>query len=103
MENYSRELLHPAHVVTGRGDAADESGVVNPAARRRRLPRLSIAARVRRLGDGLAALSGARADVLESAPGARARFVALGGGLLSTGGVPRSSWGVARHTRSGRR
>jgi hypothetical protein len=42
---------------------------------------------LRRLGDGLAVLGGARADVLEAAPGARPRFVALGGVLLSTGGL----------------
>jgi hypothetical protein len=69
-------------MVTDDDDAAYESGVVNPAARRRWLPRLSLAARVRRLGDGMAALSGARADVLESALGARVRFVAPGGVLL---------------------
>ncbi|MGR6965336.1 DUF4407 domain-containing protein [Geodermatophilus sp. URMC 61] len=40
-----------------------------------------------RLGDGLAVLGGARPDVLEVAPGARPRFVALGGVLLSTGGL----------------
>jgi hypothetical protein len=42
---------------------------------------------LRRLGDGLAVLGGARPDVLEAAPGARPRFVALGGVLLSTGGL----------------
>jgi Domain of unknown function (DUF4407) len=42
---------------------------------------------LRRLGDGLAVLGGARPDVLEVAPGARPRFVALGGVLLSTGGL----------------
>ncbi|WP_448609454.1 DUF4407 domain-containing protein [Geodermatophilus sp. URMC 60] len=40
-----------------------------------------------RLGNGLAVLGGARPDVLEAAPGARPRFVALGGVLLSTGGL----------------
>jgi hypothetical protein len=40
-----------------------------------------------RIGDGLALLGGARPDVLEAAPGARPRFVALGGVLLSTGGL----------------
>ena len=39
------------------------------------------------MGNGLAVLAGARPDVLEAAPGARARFVALGGVLLSTGGL----------------
>ncbi len=33
---------------------------------------------VRRIGDGLAVLAGACPDVLEAAPRARARFVALG-------------------------
>ncbi|MGY2065592.1 DUF4407 domain-containing protein [Blastococcus sp. SYSU DS0619] len=43
--------------------------------------------RRRRLGDGLAVLAGARPDVLAAAPGARPRFVALGGVLLSTGAL----------------
>src|ERR671916_450665 len=46
-----------------------------------------MAAWQRRLGDGRAVLGGARPDVLEAAPGARPRFVALGGVLLSTGGL----------------
>ncbi|WP_309229801.1 MULTISPECIES: DUF4407 domain-containing protein [unclassified Blastococcus] len=46
-----------------------------------------MARRRERIGDGLAVLSGARADVLEAVPGARAKFVALGGVLLSTGGL----------------
>ena len=41
-----------------------------------------------RTGNGLAVLAGARPDVLAAAPGARAKFVALGGVLLSTGGPP---------------
>src|SRR5829696_3906685 len=41
----------------------------------------------RRIGDGLATLGGARPELLEAAPGARPRFVALGGVLLSTGGL----------------
>jgi hypothetical protein len=40
-----------------------------------------------RIGNSLAALAGARPDVLAAAPGARAKFVALGGVLLSTGGL----------------
>ncbi|MGY2082307.1 DUF4407 domain-containing protein [Blastococcus sp. SYSU DS0539] len=40
-----------------------------------------------RFGDGLAVLAGARPDVLAAAPGARPRFVALGGVLLSTGAL----------------
>ena len=46
-----------------------------------------MAAVQQRIGDGLAVLGGARPDVLEAAPGARPRFVALGGVLLSTGGL----------------
>jgi hypothetical protein len=44
-------------------------------------------ARRRRIGDGLATLGGARPELLEVSPGARPRFVALGGVLLSTGGL----------------
>src|SRR5215218_5774165 len=44
-------------------------------------------ARRRRIGDALATLGGARPELLEAAPGARSRFVALGGVLLSTGGL----------------
>ncbi|MCW2579415.1 MAG: conserved rane protein of unknown function [Blastococcus sp.] len=40
-----------------------------------------------RIGNSLATLAGARPDVLAAAPGARAKFVALGGVLLSTGGL----------------
>ncbi|MCV2488288.1 DUF4407 domain-containing protein [Geodermatophilus sp. YIM 151500] len=46
-----------------------------------------MAAPLRSIGNGLAALGGARPDVLAAAPGARPRFVALGGVLLSTGGL----------------
>src|SRR5215218_2826199 len=46
-----------------------------------------MARRRRRFGDGLASLGGARPDVLALAPGARPRFVAMGGVLLSTGGL----------------
>ena len=41
----------------------------------------------RRIGDAMATLGGARPELLEAAPGARPRFVALGGVLLSTGGL----------------
>jgi hypothetical protein len=44
-------------------------------------------ARRRRIGDILATLGGARPELLEAAPGARPRFVAMGGVLLSTGGL----------------
>ncbi|MGY1601700.1 DUF4407 domain-containing protein [Geodermatophilus sp. SYSU D00815] len=40
-----------------------------------------------RVGNWLATLAGARPDILEVAPGARAKFAALGGVLLSTGGL----------------
>src|SRR3712207_4643415 len=46
-----------------------------------------MAARRQRIGDGLAGPAGARADILELAPGARSKFVALGGVLLSTGAL----------------
>ncbi|NEK57058.1 DUF4407 domain-containing protein [Geodermatophilus sabuli] len=54
-----------------------------------------------RLGDGLASLGGARPDVLEVAPGARPRFVALGGVLLSTGGLALVSMAFAVHMALG--
>ena len=60
-----------------------------------------MARRRRRLGDGLAALGGARADVLEVAPGARPRFVAMGGVLLSTGGLAVLSAAFAVHMALG--
>src|SRR5688500_7216811 len=58
-------------------------------------------ARRRRFGDGLAALGGVRPDVLELAPGARAKFVALGGVLLSTGGLAVVSAAFAVHMALG--
>src|SRR5919205_4117670 len=60
-----------------------------------------MAALRRRIGDALAAMSGARPDVLETAPGARARFVALGGVLLSTGGLAVLSAAFAVHMALG--
>lgn len=54
-----------------------------------------------RIGNGMAGLAGARADVLASAPGARARFVALGGVLLSTGGLAAVSAAFAVHMALG--
>src|SRR3954454_11388237 len=54
-----------------------------------------------RIGDGLAVLAGARPDILEVAPGARARFVALGGVLLSTGGLAVLSAAFAVHMAVG--
>src|SRR4051794_1227473 len=54
-----------------------------------------------RIGGGLAVLAGARPDVLEAAPGARARFVALGGVLLSTGGLAAVSAAFAVHMALG--
>jgi hypothetical protein len=53
------------------------------------------------MGDGLAVLAGARPDVLEVAPGARAKFVALGGVLLSTGGLAVLSAAFAVHMALG--
>ncbi|MGY1632203.1 DUF4407 domain-containing protein [Geodermatophilus sp. SYSU D01186] len=60
-----------------------------------------MATRQGRIGDGLAALGGARPDVLEAAPGARPRFVALGGVLLSTGGLAVVSAAFALHMALG--
>ncbi len=54
-----------------------------------------------RIGDGLAVLSGARPDVLASVPGARTKFVALGGVLLSTGGLAVVSAAFAVHMALG--
>jgi hypothetical protein len=54
-----------------------------------------------RIGNGLAVLSGARPDVLAAAPGARAKFVALGGVLLSTGGLAAVSAAFAVHMALG--
>src|SRR4051794_39046660 len=60
-----------------------------------------MAGRRRRIGNALAVLAGARADVLEVAPGARQRFVALGGVLLSTGGLAVLSAAFAVHMAVG--
>jgi hypothetical protein len=60
-----------------------------------------MAARHRRIGDGMAVLAGARPEVLAAAPGARARFVALGGVLLSTGGLAVLSAAFAVHMALG--
>jgi hypothetical protein len=60
-----------------------------------------VARPLRRIGDGLAGLAGARADVLEVAPGARSRFVALGGVLLSTGALAVMSAAFAVHMALG--
>jgi hypothetical protein len=60
-----------------------------------------MARRHRRIGDGLAVLAGARPDVLTAAPAARARFVALGGVLLSTGALAVLSAGFAVHMALG--
>ena len=56
---------------------------------------------LRRIGNGIAVLAGARPDILEVAPGARSRFVALGGVLLSTGGLAVLSAGFAVHMALG--
>jgi len=54
-----------------------------------------------RIGNWLAVLAGARPDVLAAAPGARAKFVALGGVLLSTGGLALVSMAFAVHMALG--
>src|SRR3954452_17789725 len=58
-------------------------------------------ARNRSIGDRLAALAGARLDVLSVAPGSRAKYVALGGVLLSTGGLAAVSAAFAVHVALG--
>jgi hypothetical protein len=58
-------------------------------------------ARRRRFGDGLAVLGGARSDLLQAAPSARPRFVAMGGVLLSTGGLAVLSAAFAVHMALG--
>ena len=56
---------------------------------------------LRRPGNALAVLAGARSDVLTATPGARPRFVALGGVLLSTGGLALVSAAFAVHMALG--
>ena len=56
---------------------------------------------VRRIGNALAVLAGAHPDVLEATPRARARFVALGGVLLSTGALAVLSASFAVHMALG--
>jgi hypothetical protein len=58
-------------------------------------------ARNRSVGDRLASLAGARLDVLQVAPGSRAKYVALGGVLLSTGGLAVLSAAFAVHMALG--
>jgi hypothetical protein len=54
-----------------------------------------------RVGDQLAVLAGARLDLLEIARGARSKYVALGGVLLSTGGLAVLSASFAVHMALG--
>ncbi|WP_299959036.1 DUF4407 domain-containing protein [uncultured Modestobacter sp.] len=54
-----------------------------------------------RSGDRLAVLAGARLDLLRVAPGARARFIALGGVLISTGALAALSMAFALHMALG--
>jgi len=54
-----------------------------------------------RSGDRLAVLAGARLDLLQVAPGARARFIALGGVLISTGALAALSMAFAIHMALG--
>src|SRR3954452_19821139 len=56
---------------------------------------------LRRIRQGLAVLAGARTDVLTAATAARARFVALGGVLLSTGALAVLSAAFAVHMALG--
>ncbi|MFQ1003944.1 DUF4407 domain-containing protein [Modestobacter sp. SSW1-42] len=57
--------------------------------------------RNRTTGDRLAVLAGARLDVLQVASGARAKFVALGGVLVSTGALAALSTAFALHMALG--
>ena len=57
--------------------------------------------RNRTTGDRLAVLAGARLDVLQVASGARAKYVALGGVLLSTGALAALSMAFALHMALG--
>src|SRR3954454_5601437 len=57
--------------------------------------------RNRSVGDRLAVLAGARLDVLQVAPGSRQKYVALGGVLLSTGGLAALSAAFAVHMALG--
>src|SRR5689334_18702974 len=62
---------------------------------------LRMARRRGRIGNALAVLAGVRVDILQVAPGARAKFVALGGVLLSTGGLAVLSAAFAVHMAVG--
>ncbi|MCZ2826716.1 MULTISPECIES: DUF4407 domain-containing protein [unclassified Modestobacter] len=57
--------------------------------------------RPRSAGDRLAVLAGARLDLLRVAPGARAKYVALGGVLVSTGALAALSMAFAVHMALG--
>ncbi|MBB3674340.1 DUF4407 domain-containing protein [Modestobacter versicolor] len=57
--------------------------------------------RKRSVGDRMAVLAGARLDVLQVAPGSRAKHVALGGVLLSTGALAALSAAFAVHMALG--
>ncbi len=52
-------------------------------------------ARIRALGDFFAVLGGARLDLLAREPGARARWIAMGGVVVSTGALAALSMGFA--------
>jgi hypothetical protein len=58
-------------------------------------------ARTRTSGDRLAVLAGARLDLLKVGPGARSKYVALGGVLLSTGALAAVSMSFALHMALG--
>src|SRR5688572_24110893 len=83
----------------GGGADKDREGDGHPRPRRRGVH----CVKFRRgwIGNGLAVLAGARPDVLTAAPGARAKFVALGGVLLSTGGLAAVSAAFAVHMALG--
>src|SRR5688500_4356930 len=83
----ARSVTSPPSRRTRRGAEKDREGDGHPLPRRQGVHRMRFRRRRGRIGNGLAVLSGARPDVLAAAPGARAKFVALGGVLLSTGGL----------------
>src|SRR3954462_1722458 len=60
-----------------------------------------MAARRRRIGKARAALGGGRPDILGTPPGGRARFGALGGVLVSPGGLAVLSAAFAVHMALG--
>src|SRR5215213_3642962 len=93
--------ISPGLGTPGRRTADKSQGGDDCSRRRRRGGCCAMARRLRWIGDGLAVLAGGRKDVLEAAPAARPRFVALGGVLLSTGALAVMSAAFAVHMALG--